>query len=76
MYIFAETARLQKENERKFAETERFLKEQSTETDRKIKETAQMIKDDYAKYEKRMKRMEKTMGSWALNHGSFAEEYF
>jgi len=71
-----ETSRLQKKNERilneKFAETDRLQKE----TDRKIKETAQMIKDDYAKYEKRMKRMEETMSEWANNHGSFAEEYF
>jgi len=73
---FAELRRLQKENDRKLAETDRILSEKFAETDRLQKENERIFKEDHAKYEKRMKRMEKTMGSWAINHGSFAEEYF
>jgi len=64
-----ETSRLQKENERilteKFAENERIIKESNAKFDKY-----------QASYEKRMKRMEETMGGWANCHGSFAEEYF
>jgi hypothetical protein len=37
-----------------------------------IQETTQLQKDS----ERRMKKMEETMGSWSNNHGFFAEEYF
>ena len=46
------------------------------ETDRLQKENAQQIKEYRADYERRMKKMEETMGSWANNQGAFAEEYF
>ena len=61
-------------------ETDRILSEKFNQTDKilteKLAETERIFKEDHAKYEKRMKRMEETMGSWAINHGSFAEEYF
>ena len=69
----AETDRIRKEQS---AERDRFFKEQSAETDRRRKENERILKENWEKYEKRMKRMEKDMGSWSNNHGSFAEEYF
>ena len=57
----AETDRLMKETARQMKETDRQFKE----TDRQFKETDRKFKD-----------MHKLFGSWATNHGSFAEEYF
>ncbi|MCL2511256.1 MAG: hypothetical protein FWF09_04320, partial [Bacteroidales bacterium] len=51
-----------------FQETDRIIKEigrKQEETDRIVKENA-----------KAMKELQKTVGGWANNHGSFAEEYF
>ena len=73
---FAETSRLQKENERIAKEDFAELRRLQKENDRKLAETERIFKEDHAKYEKRMKRMEETMGGWANCHGSFAEEYF
>jgi len=52
------------------------IKAMFAKTEKMIAETDRMIKEDHVKYEKRMKRMEETMGGWANCHGSFAEEYF
>jgi hypothetical protein len=48
-----------------------------------LQETGKLIKESNAKfdkyqesYEKRMKKLEETTGSWSNNFGSFAEEYF
>ena len=41
-----------------------------------MQENAQQMKDNERQFERRMKKMEETTGSWANNHGSFAEEYF
>jgi len=67
----------------KFAESDRFLTEKFAETDRLQKENERrraendrILKENWEKYERRMKKMEETMGSWSYNHGSFAEEYF
>ena len=51
-----------------FQETDRIIKEigrRQEETDRIVKENA-----------KAMKELQKTVGGWENNHGSFAEEYF
>ena len=88
---FAETDRLFKESrenlERQKIENDRFIKEsrenferQNKENDRLIKESRENLerqnKESREDYDRRMKKMEETMGSWSNNHGSFAEEYF
>ena len=60
----------------KQAESDRFLTEKQAETDRLLNESRIKSEKDFEKYEKRMKKLEKLMGSWSNNHGSFAEEYF
>jgi hypothetical protein len=39
-------------------------------------ETAQQMKESRKDYDRRMKKFEETIGSWAFNQGCFAEEYF
>jgi hypothetical protein len=56
------------ENALQMKETEKLMKE----TDRRIKETERLIEKNAL----RMKEIQKTVGGWAHNHGSFAEEYF
>jgi hypothetical protein len=51
------------------ASVKEMLKESSEKFDREMKESR-------LEYEKRMKKLEETMGSWYNNHGRFAEEYF
>lgn len=46
------------------------------ETDRLIKEFDREMKESRSEYDRRIKKLEETMGSWSNNHGSFAEEYF
>jgi len=41
-----------------------------------FKELRQLMKENELKAEKRMKKLDELMGSWANNFGSFAEEYF
>lgn len=60
-----EIALLQKESERERKESELERKE----AERERKEAA-------ADSDRRMKKIEEAMGSWANNHGAFAEEYF
>jgi hypothetical protein len=63
-----ETDRIVQETTQQIKETERIVKEttqQMKETDRQMKET-----------DRRFKEMNNLFGSWANNHGSFAEEYF
>jgi len=60
---------LLQENAKQQKENERIFKEQIAEYDRKREKSNE-------DYERRMKKMEETMGSWSHNHGSFAEEYF
>ena len=59
--MLRELTESQVETDRKMQETDRMMKE----TDRRMKET-----------DRRMKELQKTIGGWAHNHGSFAEEYF
>jgi len=46
------------------------------ETDRLLKETSEQLKKSTADFDRRMKKLEELTGSWANNHGAFAEEYF
>jgi hypothetical protein len=47
-------------------------REQIRETERIVRENALQMKDT----DRRMKELQKTIGDWSHNHGSFAEEYF
>ena len=69
---FAEIRQIQKENELKRAAEEKERNEA-----RAAEEKAR-IEAEKARIaaEKRMKKLEKLMGSWSNNHGSFVEEYF
>jgi len=64
-----ESERQRKENERflteKFAETDRIISEKFAETDRQMKET-----------DRKIDKVNATLGSWSYNQGRFAEEYF
>jgi len=83
---FAETDRLIKENAERQKETDRLMKETDDrlketdrlmkETDDRLKETDRLQKEFRADYERRMKKQDETLGSWATNQGDFAEEYF
>ena len=46
------------------------------ETDRQMKETDRLMKESSARFEREMKELRELTGSWAHNHGTFAEEYF
>jgi hypothetical protein len=41
-----------------------------------LQETDRQIEKSRTDYERRLKRLEKTMEDWSNNHGFFAEEYF
>jgi hypothetical protein len=73
---FAETDRQMKETAQMQKENERLLKESSAAHDRRMKEWDTRFEKDQKDYNKRMINMEKNMGNWSNNHGSFAEEYF
>jgi len=64
-------SRIEYEREKKESrsEFERSLKESSERFDREMEESR-------IEYDKRIKKLEELTGSWANNHGSFAEEYF
>ena len=73
---FAETDQQLKETDRQIKESERYLKELFAESDRQFQETKAKTEKDRQESERRMKKMEELMGSWANNQGCFAEEYF
>jgi len=60
----------------KFAETDRILSEKFAENERLLNESRIKSEKEFEKSEKRMKKLEDILGSWANNFGSFAEEYF
>jgi len=60
----------------KFAETDRILSEKFAENERLLNESRIKSEKEFEKSEKRMKKLEDLLGSWANNFGSFAEEYF
>jgi len=57
------------ENARQLKEHDRILTEKFAETDRLFKESRE-------EFDRRMKKIDKTLGEWANNHGDFAEDYF
>ena len=61
---------------RKQEETDRLLKESAADFDRRMKESEQKREESAADFDRRMKEVNKTLGGWANNQGSFAEEYF
>ena len=77
-----ETDRRIQETDRQMQETNRRMQEtdrQMQETDRKLQETDRLIREsrtDFADFDRRMKELQKTVGGWAYNHGTFAEDYF
>jgi hypothetical protein len=84
---FRETDRLikelresQKETELKMDKSRADFEKSSADFDRRLKESSadfdQRLKESCAEYDRRMKNYDDTMGAWARNYGSFAEEYF
>ena len=73
MAILRETSQMQKESS---ADFDRRMKESSADFDRRMKESEQAREKSSADFDRRMKKLEELTGSWANNHGSFAEEYF
>ena len=51
------------------AETDRILTEKFAETDR-------VLTEKFAETDRQIEKVNKTLGSWATNHGFYAEEYF
>jgi len=41
-----------------------------------LERTDKILTEKFAETDKQMRELQKTVGSWANNHGSFAEEYF
>jgi hypothetical protein len=77
--ILQDLAVKQVERERLHLENEQILKEKFAETDRQMKETDRRIEETDRQMKETDRRIDKvcaTMGSWAYNHGRFAEEYF
>ena len=64
--LLQENARQMQESRIKF---EREMQESRIKFEREIQESR-------AEYDHRIKKLEELTGSWANNHGSFAEEYF
>jgi hypothetical protein len=54
----------------------RKLAESQAETDRQMKETERVLNEKFIETDRRIDKVNKTLGSWADNQGSFAEEYF
>jgi len=63
----------EKAEKAEIAALERIVREEREKAER---ERIERTEREIAASEKRMKRMEETIGSWANNFGSFAEEYF
>ena len=60
-------------------ESARRMEKSHEEWEKRTKESdlrMEKSREAHEAHERRMKRMEETMGSWANNYGSFAEEYF
>ena len=65
---------------RKMAESsakfDREIEKSRAEWNDRMREADKRREESNADWERRMKALENTTGSWASNHGSFAEEYF
>ena len=55
---------------------DRRMKESKAAFDRRMKESDKRRKESEASFDREMEKINKTLGSWAHNQGSFAEEYF
>ena len=74
-----EDERQRKEDERQRKEEERQRKEeerQRKKEERQWKEEERILKKRQAELDRRIDKVNATLGAWANNHGSFAEEYF
>jgi len=54
----------------------RRVEESRADFDQSMRETKKLMEESRTDFDRRMKKFEETMGSWAKNHGTFAEEYF
>ena len=68
----AETDRQMKETDRQMKETDRQMKE----TDRQRQENERFLAEQFAKTDRKIDKVNATLGAWAKNQGDFAEEYF
>jgi len=68
LLLLQQSALRQAENDRQMRET----RIQMQETDRQVQETSRQMQET----DRIIRALKKDMGSWANNHGSFAEEYF
>ena len=71
-----ELAEQQAETDRQRKENERFLIERFAETDRKIQKVSETVGLRQAQTDRQIQKVNETLGSWAYNHGRFAEDYF
>ena len=62
--------------DRRLKEAEQERKASRADFDRRMKEADERREKSNAEYERRIKRLDEITGSWANNHGSFAEDYF
>ena len=66
--------------EQEMKESRAAAERRNADFDREMKESRerfeQEMKESRAEYEKRIKKLEVHIGTWATNHGAFAEEYF
>jgi hypothetical protein len=60
----------------KFAESDRLQKENERILNEKFAETVRFLKESSERADRRMKKLDKTLGEWANNQGAFAEDYF
>ena len=75
----AEEDRQRKEEDRTFKEKiaeEDHQRKEERAFKEKIAEEEKIRKENQKASDRRWKKIEETMGSWANNHGQFAEEYF
>ena len=79
-----ETDRILKENARQMKESHAEYEQWKKKLDAKYEQKREKSNAEYerwrkesnADYDRRIKKLEELTGSWAYNHGSFAEEYF
>ena len=59
-----------------FRELSGLMKESEARVERERTKFYRELTASRTEYERRMKKMDETLGAWANNHGAFAEEYF
>jgi hypothetical protein len=60
----------------KQAETDRQMKETDRKIEKVFEDTTRIIAERQAKLDRQIEKVNETLGAWANNQGSFAEEYF